>query len=99
MINQKFGYTFSEEIQGFGLIEYTDTQSYPNVTFQVTAGHKVVKDKVIKYLSTPRKFWMPDMAGASDMLQKAIAPTFRVDYFQRALAEMNAAIGVASISQ
>jgi len=99
MIIQKFGYSFSEEIQGYGTIEYTDTQSYPTVNFKVTAAHDVVRAKVINYLSKPRKYYLPDMAGASDVLQKAVAPNFRLDYFQRAIAEMNAAIGVAPLSQ
>ena len=101
MISQKIGYSFSEEISGNGIIEYTDTQAYPKVTFQVTAKHQVVKDKVIKYLSEPRMFHMPDMLGVPgmDRFQKPIAPTLRLDYFQKALAEMNAAIGISAISQ
>lgn len=101
MISQTIGYSFSEDISGNGVVEYTDTQAYPKVTFQVTAKHKVVKDKVIKYLTTPRRFHIPDMLGipGGDVLQKAIAPNSRIDFFQKALAEMNAAIGISAIRQ
>jgi hypothetical protein len=101
MISQKIGYSFSEEMSGNGVIEYSDTQAYPKVTFQVTAKHQVIKDKIIKYLSTPRMFHMPDMLGVpgGDALQKLIAPNSRIDFFQKALAEMNAATGIAAINQ
>jgi len=100
MISQKIGYSFSEEISGFGTIEYSDTQAYPKVTFQVKAEHPVVKRKIITYLTTPRKFFITaDMFPGAGQFQKPIAPVNRIDFFQRALAEMNASIGIATLSQ
>ena len=99
MITQRFGYSFSENISGYGRIEYTDTQNYPKVTFNVIADHSVVKEKVISYLSKPRMFYLPDFTGMQDSRQKAVAPNVRIDYFQRALQEMNAATGIAPINQ
>ena len=98
MIKQNFGYSFNEQVSGFGYVEYSDTQAYPKVTFQVVADHPLVKDKVISYLSKPRTFYVPAESmyvGAGDTMNKVVAPNVRIDYFQVALREMNAALGIA----